>query len=174
NFVSLKTSANVYVTQENKYEIRIEAPPDVMDRITTEVSDNTLEIDRKNDWNSDNHKQIKIYVSMPKPNGFEVDGSGSIITQNKITTDYLLVQVNGSGDINAGETASEKLMIQVEGSGAIRYKNALAENAMVEVNGSGDIRGDQLMSKLVSISMGGSGQIKFVTISSEKISMMNE
>lgn len=174
SFITLKSNADVFVTQEDHFAISIEAPTDVIDKITTEVSDNTLEIGSKIKWTSGAHPEIKIYVSLPKPNGFEVDGSGNIILQTKIVTDYLSLEVNGSGNIKAKETTSQKQQIAVNGSGGVKYDNALAENALLEVNGSGDVKGGKLMSKQVSVSVTGSGQIRISDISSETISMIND
>jgi hypothetical protein len=115
NFIILNTSAEVYVRQDEQYNIEIEAHADWIDKITTEVSDNTLQINQKAKSGWKNTPTIKIYVSLPKPNGLQLEGSGDIITQNNITTDYLSLQVNGSGSIKTHEISTKKLMVQLNG-----------------------------------------------------------
>src|SRR6185436_17073236 len=100
-FVHLQIPATVYVTQESHFSVQVSATQEVLDKINTDIEDHTLEISgEQNDlWKNKNDswkekQDIVIYISMPKPNGLQVYGSGSIRAQNNFITDYLSIEVH--------------------------------------------------------------------------------
>ena len=174
-FIHLEIAATVYVTQENHFSVQVAASPDLLEKINTDVEDNTLEItaEKNNSWkNIDLRKGMEdviIYISMPKPNGLDVYGSGMIKAQNNFLTDYLNMEVHGSGDIVMKDFKTQKADVNVEGSGEIHLQNAIAQGLVEEVHGSGRIISASLMSSMISLSVNGSGDMKTEHIQSEKL-----
>lgn len=173
NFIDLNMSGNVYVKQSDAFNVVVEAPSEIIDKITTEVSDNTLHIDNKNKYTVGVTPPVKIYVSMPRPNGFEVDGSGSIIGETNIITNLLLLEVNGSGNIKMMEITAAKLNVQMDGSGSVEMEKGIVENALIEVEGSGNYKGNSLSAKIIAVSLDGSGNISMPEIAAEKLWVKN-
>ena len=95
--ISLNIGADVYLSQGETHNVRIEADEDVKSKIITEVKDNVLII--KCDKSLHSSKDIKIYVTMKELNLIELNGSGDIVCQDSFNSDNLAVEVNGSGDI---------------------------------------------------------------------------
>lgn len=173
NFINLKMSGTVYVKQDDKFSILIEAPSEIIDKITTEVYSNTLEIGNKNKFTVGVTPPIKIYVGMPKPNGLEVDGSGEIITESGITSDFLSLVVNGSGNIKALEVIAAKLNAEVNGSGNVSLSKATSQSAVIALHGSGNFTSENIAAKLITVSLEGSGDVKLSQVAAEKLWMTN-
>ncbi|MEP7128990.1 MAG: DUF2807 domain-containing protein [Chitinophagales bacterium] len=173
NFVNLKMSGIIYLKQADQFSVMIEAPVEIIDKITTEVSENTLVIENKNKYTIGYMPAVKIYVTLPKPNGLEVNGSGDIIAQTDITSNFLSVNVAGSGRIKLMGISASKINIQLLGSGQISHGEVITESALIEIRGSGDYEGAKLTSRLISASMDGSGSIKLSTIAAGKLWMQN-
>jgi hypothetical protein len=173
NFIKLKSGDEVFVTQENSFGIKVVAADELIDQVTTEVSNNTLEIGTKSKGMKSGQQQARIYISLPKPNGLEVDGSGTIIMQNAVMTDFLSLSVNGSGTIKIQESTTQQLKVSMNGSGTIKHDDVITETALIELAGSGSVKGENIMCKMVSLSVSGSGAIRSQEISSSKITMTN-
>jgi len=175
-FVHLQIPATVYVTQENHFSVQVSATQEVLDKINTDVEDRALEISgEQNDlWKNKNDswkgkEDIVIYISMPKPNGLQVYGSGSIRAQNNFITDYLSIEVHGSGEIVLKDFKTEKAEVSLRGSGNIEQGNCLAQGLVEELNGSGVIKVTSLMSTVMSLTLAGSGEIRIAQLQTEKL-----
>lgn len=173
NFINLKMSGTVYISQSDQYSILVEAPAEFIDKITTEVSENTLMIENRNKYIGNNSPAVKIYVSMPRLNGLEVNGSGNITAQTAITTNFLTASVAGSGRINLKEVTAGKLAIRIDGSGQIEQTKAIAESVMIELYGSGSYDGANFTCRLLSVSLNGSGDIQLAAIAAGKLWLQN-
>ncbi len=173
NFINLKISGMLYVSQADQFSLVIEAPAEIIDKITTEVAENTLVIESSNKYTVGVAPTIKIYVTMPRPNGLEVNGSGSIVAQTDFTTNFLSASVAGSGRIKLMDVAAGKLSIRLDGSGQISQTKTTAESAMIEIHGSGSFQGDNFTCRLLSASLDGSGDIQLTGIAAGKLWMQN-
>lgn len=173
NFINLKMSGTVYISQSDQYSILVEAPAEFIDKITTEVTENTLMIENRNKNIANNSPAVKIYVNMPRPNGLEVNGSGNIAAQTAITTNFLSVSVAGSGQINLKEVTAGKLAIRIDGSGQIEQTKAIAESVMIDLHGSGSYDGANFTCRLLSVSLDGSGDIQLAAIAAGKLWLQN-
>jgi len=173
NSIDLKIWATVYVTQDNHFSVQVTGPQEWLEKISTEVDDEDLEISvESKDWSKDfmkNKPDVIINISMPKINELNVSGSGTITSQNSILTDMLSLDIHGSGTINVAEFKAGKFQTGVYGSGYINIGKGTAESIEEEVQGSGSIKSSSLMGSLVSISLAGSGDIKVEDVSSEKL-----
>lgn len=172
-FINLKMSGTLYVSQSDHFSLVVEAPAEIIDKITTEVTENTLVIENRNKYITTNSPVVKIYVSMPRPNGLEVNGSGTITALTDFTTNFLSASVAGSGRINLMEVAAEKLAIRIDGSGQIDQAKTTAESAMIELHGSGSYDGENFTCRLLTVSLDGSGDIQLSDIAAGKLWMQN-
>lgn len=173
NFIKLKMSGTVYVKQGEQFSVTVEAPAEIIDKITTEVSENTLVIENKSKYTVGVTPATKIYITLPKPNGFEVNGSGDIIAQTDISTNFLSVDVEGSGIVKLMEVTAGKINLQLDGSGRIVQKKSTSESALIEVRGSGSYECESITGKLISVSLDGSGDIKLAGVAAGKLWMQN-
>ena len=152
--ISLNIHANVYLSQGETHDIRIEADENVKNKIITEVKDNVLNI--KCDKNLKCSKDISIYITMKELNIIELNGSGDIVCQDSFNSDNIAIEVNGSGDITLSGIA-ENQAIEINGSGDIKSFGMLSTNCAVSIQGSGNCEVNVENSLAVSIS--GSGDV---------------
>lgn len=151
--IRLEGAMDVYVTQGASESARIEADDNLLKYITTDVSNNELEISSTESLESDN--PIKVYVTVKSLTALNLEGSGTMVTQTPFNSREFGASIAGSGDINANITA-EKLNASIAGSGNVILKGS-ANLASVSVAGSGDVKGYDLVAKTASVDIAGSG-----------------
>jgi hypothetical protein len=173
--VVLEIPATVYVTQENHFKVQVSANSSYLEKINTTVEDHQLHIscEECNNWKNKSElwkdrEDVIIYISLPKINGLNVEGSGAIKAQNNFITDYFIVGVEGSGSADIKDFKAEKGELSVEGSGTISVANGVAGGLVANVNGSGNITGASLSGSMMSLSIAGSGELKVSELHSEK------
>ena len=152
--ISLNIGANVYLSQGETHNVRIEADEDVMNKIITEVKDEVLII--KCDKSLHSSKDINIYITMTELKLIEVNGSGDITCQDSFNSDNIAIEINGSGDVSLFGRA-ENQAIEINGSGDIKSFGMLSTNCAIDIQGSGDCKVNVENSLAVSIS--GSGDV---------------
>jgi hypothetical protein len=163
--ISLKISANVYVLQDARQSIRINADSETLEQIITEVNDRTLTIrfPSNNVFKRWNPGKIDIYISVPEIDGLSISGSGDIISDN-INTRILELVVSGSGNIKIEKLAAEKVTANVSGSGNIKIaEGGVANELSARISGSGNIDARGFEANNISVQTSGSGNCYVVS-----------
>lgn len=152
----LKVDGDVYLTQGPAKEIRIEAQRNILDIIETDVRNHRLEVTFGRHW-VNRHNGIRIYITTPDINALTVDGSGSIVGENALTTHDLNLYINGSGRIDLEIERCDQLNSDINGSGDIYLEGGSCEIHDVDISGSGKVRAFSLLSRNVDVNISGSG-----------------
>ena len=159
--IEVNGAYDLYITQGKEYSLRIEAEPEVQEKIKTEVKDGQLRITQKKhkiQIGIFKSKTRKIYVTLPELKELCINGSSDVIGQNKFKAGNLSLLVNGSGDIDLELEASD-LSTSIRGSGDIKLKGN-AENFVITIAGSGDVSAYDLASLKATVSISGAGDCK--------------
>ena len=152
--IDLRNSANVFITQGDVQDVKIETDDITRSKIILETKNDVLIIKSENNFDFKN-KKIDIYITMKNLKKIDLAGSGKIIMKSIFKSESMSLQIAGSGDINANIDTKE-LKILLAGSGSINVKgNTTTSN--VKIVGSGDIMGSELKSGSSTISISGSG-----------------
>jgi putative autotransporter adhesin-like protein len=161
SFTEIKCSGsyNVQVTQGGPASVKIETDDNLLPYILMDINGNELHIHTKDDVNLKPSNKIKLMITTDKVEAFSLNGSGDVVTTNKLTgADHLNLDISGAGtmhfDVNTpsihanisgtgdiyltGETRSSK--IEIAGTGNYHAEDLKAENASVHIAGSGDAR----------------------------------
>jgi len=151
---------DVKLTQGTTESVRVEAPEEVISRITTEVENGVLKIYNKHNENFHfgdlfRHKKILVYVTIKDVNSIVVSGSGDVDFRNGLHGDKLSLRVSGSGDVN-GALEVKTLETSISGSGDVSISGH-AETSAVRVSGSGDYSGRGLITQNTDVHVSGSG-----------------
>jgi len=154
--VELKSAANVYITQGETQEVKIEAEDNLIQYITAEVKNNELVIDCKK--NIDAHEPINIYITAKEICLLELSGSGNMITKNMISCNHLTLRLDGSGEMNV-MLKSQLLKATLSGSGNLDLNGSTAESN-IRISGSGNVNAQQMKTFTSSVSISGSGNTK--------------
>lgn len=155
----------VYYVQGSKPCVEVKADKAIISNIKTIVEGNTLSISYKNksyggfSFNENIDNAMTIYVTSPDITGIILEGSGEFISEKKIDTDNMNIQLKGSGDININSIICDRISTSLVGSGDIDVKSTDALKADIELVGSGDIDMSLANTRNTNIILKGTGDI---------------
>ena len=153
NDIDLVCSAIVHLTQGDVQEVRIEAAPEDLEHIITEVKSDALTIRVEENYKTTG--TIEVYISVKDLSSLDLAGSGKFIFESMFKTDEMAITVSGSGKVNA-MIDIKTLSLNITGSGDITAKGRAAE-AKIRISGSGDVDGRELQTFTSSVNITGSG-----------------
>jgi|GEM_PF-2039234 len=138
-FRSINMTGNfeLYIIQDNKYELTIEAEKSVMNSIVTNISGKTLYIKPENYMKIKSLNPVKIYVRMPELRKISLSGSG-LVKAIGLKCSNLEIEMYGTGNINIDELITEFLNTSAFGAGKIEL-DVDATNINVNVTGTGSV-----------------------------------
>jgi len=99
--LKIQDQVNVFITQGNTQEVKVEAGKNLISLVRTEVNYDVLSIkdDNKCNWSRSYKNKINVYVTVPKLTHINFDGSGQVKSLNTITGDMIDVLTNSAGDM---------------------------------------------------------------------------
>ncbi len=173
--VVLKTSGNLRLTV-GEPSLTITAGERALERLTTTIHGDTLEIDLTGRWG--NPGRIDYDLVLPELDTISIQGSGAVAGEvapgDRLTIDIsgsgqvqldpvdvsdVAVSISGSGSVSL-EGQTETLAVSLPGSGNFAGHDVLARSAVVSISGSG--RADVNASQTLDASIAGSGQISYL------------
>ena len=137
NKIFAEDNVNVFITQDNFFEVKIEAGKNLISMIETEVTDGTLFIRNKNtcNWARSYDKPLNIYITMPEILYITSNGTGNIVGLNTFTTDLFNVRTKNSGDIEL-TVNNTTVYSHMHGSGNVTMHGTTIEHAC-SIGGTG-------------------------------------
>jgi hypothetical protein len=156
NGIELKSVANVYITQGETQEVKIEAEDNLIQHITTKVKNDELVIDCDQEINS--HEPINVYITVKDLCLLELSGSGNMITKNEINCEHMTLYLGGSGEMKVA-LKSQQLKATLSGSGNMNLSGSTSESDL-RINGSGNMNAQQMKSFTSAVTISGSGNTK--------------
>lgn len=157
--VNAAGSFDVYFSQGDGNEIRIEADENLMQYIVTRVENGMLKIKTRNGVNIRPSQDIKVYVKSPQFTEVSLAGSGNMIAESKITsTERIKMSIAGSGDIRISEVDAPKVEVHISGSGKVKG-GGNTRDVEIRVAGSGDVEMRDLKAENAEIHIAGSGNV---------------
>jgi len=136
----------------------IEARPDTLERLVTEVDDGVLRIRQaagSNWWR--NSGPIRIDITYQHLDALEMNGSADVTT-DALRSERFRVGISGSSNVRVPQLQVQTLDVRVQGSGDLDVASLDAGTVDLDVSGSGDVRLAGRASRQV-ISVRGSGRI---------------
>jgi hypothetical protein len=157
--VKASGSFDVFFSQGETNEIRIEADENLMKYIQTTIEDGVLRIRTKSGMNIRPSQDIKVYVKSPRYRSVSLSGSGNMVAETKIvSTEKIKLSISGSGDIKLQEVDAPQIDVNISGSGkAEGFGNT--RDLDIDVAGSGDVMMKDLKAENAKISIAGSGNV---------------
>ncbi|PLK45479.1 MULTISPECIES: head GIN domain-containing protein [Emticicia] len=155
NRIELNVAAEVILTQGPARDIKIEAENNIIPRIVTRISGNTLIIDSNGGWYSNN--KVKIWIQTPDVYGIYVSSSGRVVSDNKIFGKNIELLLSGSGLIDVATDMTGDVDAEIGGSGLI-YLEGDTRNAIYTLTGSGKIEAFGLRADNTDVQINGSGR----------------
>ena len=165
--IYVNSGYTVYLKQTNKQEVSVEALTEIYELTTIKVENGVLmvNVERKPDnpnksvWSKIDDIKIKptmkLMVSVKNINELHVNGSGKIISENSLASDYLSLAVGGSGSIEL-DIKGNNLKTEIGGSGNIILKGYATTND-IQLSGSGNLNAFDCELESAKIKVSGSG-----------------
>jgi len=130
---------NVYLTQQETSSLIVETDENLMEKISTEVRGGTLYISSNNIKNA---TSLNIYLSNPLIEEIKVNGAASLIGENAISGESLVIQATGAARVELELDVND---LTTKSSGAAYL--ALTGNANyhhIDASGASDVKAGKL------------------------------
>jgi hypothetical protein len=177
-FKSIYVNSNytVFLKQTNKQEVSVEALTEIYELTTIKVENGVLliNVERKPDspnksiWSKiDDIKlkpTMKLMVSVKNVAELQVNGSGKIISENSIASDYLSLGVAGSGSIDL-DIKGNNIKTEVSGAGTVALKGYATANDVM-ISGSGNVSAFACELENAKVKMSGAGNCELTVSNS--------
>jgi len=140
--------------------VRITAGDKAIDRIRTEVIDDTLRISTKSRGltiGPDPLGDVSVSLGVSALTGLRVDGSADVLLSGLSARAFEL-RANGSGDVEARGRVDD-LELEVDGSGDTDLGDLATRTAIVRIDGSGDT--ELRVANSLELVMEGSGDVLY-------------
>jgi hypothetical protein len=134
----VNTNANIILTQGEENSVRIVGEKSEREKVQAITENGVLVINGKNS------RAVDIYISAEEINLIEINGQARLFANGSISSDILLLKVNGTGSIKADIRALSVGMI-VKGDGKIIVSGSCGESFQ-RIYGNGNIYSENLYS----------------------------
>jgi len=153
--VSLGTSGRLIIAQGDREGLRIEARPQQLPRIITEVRGGVLYIDWIHDGPSFSFRPPVFRLTVKTIASLETHSSGSIEV-GSLRASSLRIRISSSGGISIGSLAAASLDVQITSSGWVSV-GGRADKQNVLLSSSGSYRAGDLASRTARVNVSSSG-----------------
>jgi hypothetical protein len=158
--ISLDGVGTVNFTQDDATTLTVEAEPEALPLITTEVQDGTLHIQTKVLSVKAIHlKHPPVYsITSPNLDQVELRGAGRALI-GRLKSDQLVVSVDGAGDVRLTNQMLGACRIKIAGAGNIKAAG-IATTQQIDITGTGNFSGEQFVGETVKVNIAGAGRAK--------------
>ncbi len=159
--ISFRVPGKLVVRQGSPQKVEIEGDKATLSKIETEVKGDRLVIGNEEKWNWGwrDSERIMVYITVKDVTGLSVSGSGELITEGRINTDRMDLNVSGSGSLQTDVNATGEVEANVSGSGRIDVKGN-CRSIESDISGSGRVSASLTIKEGASIDISGSGKFE--------------
>jgi len=155
--ISLPGSAKIFLTQDNRQEVRVIGQENIIDNLNTVVSGEIWRIDNKLPVRRS--EPLQIYITLKDLRLIRISGSGDVNTTNRFSNlNDLEIRISGSGDVKL-EVEADDILAQLTGSGSMILEGE-ASDLNFGISGSGSIRAGDLRARKAAVRISGSGSME--------------
>jgi hypothetical protein len=156
--VSINYPAEVLIQQGKVESVKLEGDDNLLPQITTEVSDDTLIVENKeNSWSKrvNPTKRVKITITVKDLHEIEFSSAGNLEVDG-LKTDELSLHLNGVGQMTLNDLDVRQLGARLSGAGNIEA-NGTAEELDIRISGVGGFDAPNLESQVATVRISGAG-----------------
>lgn len=151
--ITFDVAGNVFLRQDSVQQVTVESYPNVISALNTSVRDDTWNIRFRECFNR--YDRFNVYISVPDLSAVTLNGSGNIIGESAFDTDYFLISLPGSGNIEL-EMYAQTVDSEIPGSGNITLSGQ-TDSEIFFLGGSGNFKTFELISRTSQVTISGSG-----------------
>jgi len=147
----------VIITQGDMESLTIEADDNLLEHITSEVKNGTLELGFNENVRFESTSSITFTVGAKDIVELGSTGTG-LIEIDDLDTENLRIMKSGTGSISIGTLTANDLMVNADGTGDIELAGTVA-NQELDLKGTGDYDAPDLESQTASVGVTGTGSV---------------
>ncbi len=151
--INLSVSADVKIVADSTGMVSISGESNIIEAIILEQKGTSLRITSEPCYSA--NEPVIITIPMKNVSDIQINGSGDVKSEVKLSASDLELGVNGSGDIDL-EVDAANVLSKINGSGNVNLKGA-AQRHKIEINGSGNVNAENFPTGNVGITVNGSG-----------------
>lgn len=148
---------DIYLSNGDHSEVRIEASSNLIHLIKTRTSGSTLTIDTDDNQCIRNNHPIRVYVTSPTITSLDIRGSGDAYDQGTLVANRFEATIQGSGSIELNELDVQDFDVHISGSGDIILSGSTCNNGSIQIDGSGNVNTYGMVTDNVDVDISGSG-----------------
>jgi len=154
--VDLQSIGNLTIVEGDKESLTIKADDNLMQYITAEVFNDTLEIGMEPNLSMDPSRSIEYTLTVKSLSSIVLSGFGNI-NAAELNAEDMEVKLSGSGNMTLGSLKTENALLRVSGFGNINVDNMVVDQPTLEISGSGDIDVNTLQAVTLNLKISGFG-----------------
>lgn len=154
--ISLELAGDAEVTVAEQFSIEVQAQGNLLPLLKTVVEDGRLRIFFEG--NVSHSQDVKVRVSAPAFDAFDIGGSGKITVVSPLKTDRLALEISGSGDLALPQTEVREIVCHIGGSGSVAL-GGTAGRLDVRIGGSGEVHAKELTAANCEAEISGAGTV---------------
>ena len=135
--VELSSFGDLQIEQTGTESLSVEAAPDVLPKLTSDVSRGVLRLGVAPGTSIDDARGVVYRLTVATLDGLVVSGAGDVTASN-LRADRLTVGIDGAGDVTLGGTVGSQV-VTVDGAGDYDGENLQSTDAEVTIDGAGDV-----------------------------------
>jgi hypothetical protein len=166
NAIQLSAPVNATIKIDNTVpaSVQLTGYDNILDKIKTEVIDNTLIIKKDGVFHFDLDKDVKAIITIPSIHALTISGAADADLKGNITGDEFNLKVSGAGDVKIENINTNVFTSSLSGAGSLEIAKGIVNTASYKVAGAGDIDAFPLVSKDVKAMVSGAGDISLSAI----------
>ena len=155
--VHASTGIDVYLTQGDDFEVRVEADENLHEVILTEREGSMLVI-KTDRVNIRNAKSKKVHVTIPELESLKISSAGDCVGQNAFTCDELRISISSAGDLRL-EVDAQRIDLDISSSGDADLSGS-ADVFDVSLSSAGDLNAFDLIARKVDVNVSSAGDAR--------------
>ncbi|WP_342001504.1 DUF2807 domain-containing protein [Microbacterium sp. LWH7-1.2] len=153
--VVLETSGDLVVS-EGEPALTVHAPEGAIDRLTSAVDGDTLVLDSAPGFTM-GMGDVRYDLTLRRLELIELNGSGDV--EATVSADGTVqLDIDGSGDVDWSGLAADRVEVRISGSGDVTLTGSAAELS-IDLEGSGNVDAEQLEAQDAVVTLSGSGEV---------------
>lgn len=134
--VELSSFGDLQIEQTGTESLSIEAEPDVLPHLTSDVSGGVLRLGVASGTTLDDVRPVVYRLTVAALDSVAVSGAGDVTASN-LRASRLTVDVSGAGEVNLGGTVDSQV-VTIDGAGDYNGENLQSADAEITIDGAGD------------------------------------
>jgi hypothetical protein len=155
--VELAGFGELTIEQTGTESLTISAEDNLLPRLTSEVSGDTLVLGEEPNTTIRTTKPITYSLTVKELTGLAISGSGNISVP-KLTATALSTKISGSGTITVNGTAVDQ-DLEISGSGRYQAEQLTSKTVKAQISGSGTA--NALATDMLDVKISGSGSLTY-------------